>query len=54
VVDLTAAIQRVYGPLPDPKSSIHVQIQPVPNKASAAGKAGTCKPSRVEIAIVSA
>ena len=53
-IDLTSAIQRVYGSQPDQKNRIRLQIQPVPNKASAAGKAGTCKPSRVEVAIISA
>lgn len=53
-IDLTGAIQRIYGAQPELYKQIRVQIQPVANKASAAGKAGTCKPSRVEIAVVSA
>ncbi len=52
-IDLTSAIQRVYGSAETPPEKLRVQIQPVALKSS--GKAnGTAKPSRVEVAIVSA
>jgi tyrosinase len=52
-VDLTRAIQRVYGSAVDPSGRIRVQILPVPN-APKAGPIGTASPSRVEVAFVSA
>lgn len=52
-IDLTAAIQRVYGSVATPPEKLRVQIQPVALKPN--GKAdGTAKPARVEVAIVSA
>jgi len=52
-LDLTSAILRVYGSAPTAPSKFRVQIQPVALRAG--GKAdGTARPSRVEIAIVSA
>jgi tyrosinase len=45
-VDLTRAIQRVYGSAVDPSGRIRVQILPVPN-APKAGPIGTASPSRV-------
>jgi hypothetical protein len=50
VLDLTRAIQRVYGSRPAASESLRVQVLPV-----AKGKAaeiGTAKPGRVEIAFV--
>jgi len=52
-VDLTAAIQRVYGSAPVPSGRIRVQILPVSN-AQKDGKVGTATPGRVEVAFVSA
>jgi tyrosinase len=52
-VDLTRAIQRVYGSVPTPSGRLRVQILPVPNKPKD-GKAGTATPSRVEIAFITA
>jgi tyrosinase len=52
-VDLTTAIQRVYGSAVTSPGKLRVQIQPVALKASAKAN-GTAKPSRVEVAIVSA
>jgi tyrosinase len=52
-IDLTSTIQRVYGSAGTPPGKLRVQIQPVALRP--AGKAdGTVKPSRVEVAIVSA
>jgi tyrosinase len=51
-VDLTGAIQRVYGSAVDPPGRIRIQILPVPN-APKAGPIGTASPSRVEVAFVS-
>jgi tyrosinase len=52
-IDLTTTIQRVYGSAPPAPGKLRVQIQPVALKA--AGEAnGTARPSRVEVAIVSA
>src|SRR5262249_18461541 len=51
-VDLTTAIQRVYGSAATPPEKLRVQIQPVPLKPGAKGN-GTTKPARVEVAIVS-
>jgi tyrosinase len=52
-LDLTSAIQRIYGSAAVPPGKLRVQIQPVALKP--AGKAnGTVRPSRVEVAIVSA
>jgi tyrosinase len=49
-VDLTAAIQRVYGSVPQAGGRIGLQILPV---SSGDGKqAGTARPSRVEVAFV--
>jgi tyrosinase len=52
-IDLTAAIQRVYGSAATPPGKLRVQIQPVALRAAATAN-GTAKPSRVEVAIVSA
>jgi tyrosinase len=52
-VDLTRAIQRVYGTVVDPSSRIRVQILPVSNSPKA-GPIGTASPSRVEVAFVNA
>src|SRR5215208_4216247 len=51
-VDLTAACHRVYGNATTPPGKLRVQIQPVPLKPT--GRAGSAKPSRVEVAIVGA
>jgi tyrosinase len=51
MVDLTRAIQRVYGSSSNPPGQIRVQILPVPNRPSA--KVGTAAPSRIEVAFVS-
>ncbi len=52
-IDLTSTIQRVYGSAATPPEKLRVQIQPVALRP--AGKAnGTVKPSRVEVAIISA
>lgn len=51
-VDLTVPIQRVYGSLPTAPDNIRVQILPVARGKG--GEIGTAKPSRVEIAIVTA
>jgi len=52
-LDLTSAIQRVYGSVADPSGRIRLQVQPVPLRPKAKAD-GTAKPSRVEIAFVSA
>jgi tyrosinase len=52
-IDLTAAIQRVYGSATTSPGKLRVQIQPVALKPTAKAD-GTAKPSRVEVAIVSA
>jgi tyrosinase len=52
-VDLTSAIQRVFGSAVDPTGRLRVQVQPVALRPK--GKVdGTAKPSRVEVAFVSA
>ena len=51
-VDLTVPIQRVYGSLPTSPDSIRVQILPVARGKG--GEIGTAKPSRLEIAIITA
>jgi tyrosinase len=52
-IDLTSTIQRIYGSAATTPGKLRVQIQPVALRP--AGKAdGTAKPSRVEVAIVSA
>ena len=52
-IDLTSTIERVYGSAATPPGKLRVQIQPVALRPT--GKAdGTAKPSRVEVAIVSA
>ena len=52
-LDLTSAIQRVYGSVADPSGRIRLQVQPVPLRPKAKAD-GTAKPSKVEIAFVSA
>lgn len=51
-LDLTRAIQRIYGSATTIPDRIRVQILPLPNKP-AAGETGTVGVSRVEIAFVS-
>jgi hypothetical protein len=51
-VDLTSTIQGVYGSAPTPPGRLRVQIQPVALKQKRKA-AGTARPSRVEVAIVS-
>jgi tyrosinase len=51
-VDLTVPVQRVYGSLPTSPESIRVQILPVARGKG--GEIGMAKPSRVEIAIITA
>ena len=52
-VDLTQAIQRVYGSATEVPGRIRVQLLPVPLWPHA-GPAGTAVPSRVEVAFVTA
>jgi tyrosinase len=52
-IDLTSTIERVYGSAASPPGKLRVQIQPVALRP-AAKAVGTVKPSRVEVAIVSA
>jgi tyrosinase len=52
-LDLTRAIQRVFGSEPSPSGQIQVQLLPVPNNETV-GKAGTATPSRIEVVFVSA
>jgi tyrosinase len=52
VMDLTNAIQRVYGNVTTPPSRIQVQLVAVPNKPSAS-EIGTATISRIEVAFVS-
>jgi len=52
-LDLTSAIQRVFGSVADPSGRIRLQVQPVPLRPKAKAD-GTAKPSKVEIAFVSA
>jgi tyrosinase len=54
VLDLTPAIERVFGSASTPPDRLRVQILPVPRGTSAAGATGTATPARVEIAFVSA
>jgi len=49
-LDLTSAIQSVYGSVPQAGGRITLQIQPVPS--GDLKQAGTAKPSRVEVAFV--
>jgi tyrosinase len=50
VVDLTAAIQRVYGSGSPPPDAIRLQFIPVPNRPGA--RVGTIRPGRIEIAFI--
>jgi tyrosinase len=50
VLDLTKAIQRVYGSGPPPSDAIKLQFIPVPNRPDV--RAGTIRPGRVEIAFI--
>ena len=52
-IDLTTTIQRVYGSAATPPGKLRVQIQPVALRPAAKAE-GTAKPSRVEVAIISA
>jgi tyrosinase len=53
VLDLTPAIERVFGSVQTPPDQLRVQILPVPRgTTAAAGAAGTATPARVEIAFV--
>ena len=52
LVDLTSAIQRVYGSAAAAPANIRVQILPV--ALGKPGEVGTAKPSRIEVAIVTA
>jgi tyrosinase len=52
LVDLTRAIQRVYGSAAAAPANIRVQVLPV--ALGRPGEIGTAKPSRVEVAIVTA
>jgi tyrosinase len=51
VIDLTDAIQRVFGSNPPPTNEIQLQLLPV---AIGDGKVGTAIPARLEIAILAA
>ena len=51
-LDLTSAIQRVFGSAVDPSGRMRVQILPVPLRPKAKAD-GTAKPSSVEVAFVS-
>ena len=51
VLDLTDAIQRVYGSGSPPEGIAHLQILPVPVPG---GIAGSATPKALEIAVVSA
>jgi tyrosinase len=50
-LDLTSAIQQVYGDGRGPTGSIRVQILPVPS-GSGTAPTGTAKPSRVEVTFI--
>ncbi len=52
-LDLTSAIQRVYGSGTGPTGRIRIQILPVPGGSGKTG-AGTATPSRVEVTFVAA
>lgn len=52
-VDLTAAIQRIYGGAATPPGKLRVQIQPVALRTGADAD-GSVKPGSIEVAIVSA
>jgi tyrosinase len=52
-VDLTQAVQNVYGSQADPSGEIRVQIQPVPVRPKVE-KVGTATPARVEVVVVGA
>jgi tyrosinase len=52
VLDLTAAIRRVYGSGQPPSGAIKLQFIPVPTRPNA--RAGTIRPGRVEIAFINA
>lgn len=55
VLDLTPAIESLFGSAPTPPDRIRVQILPVPRgTAELAAATGTVTPARVEIAFVSA
>ena len=51
-LDLTSAIQSVFGSAVDPTGRLRVQILPVPLRPKAKAD-GTAKPSRVEVAFIS-
>jgi tyrosinase len=52
-VDLTQAIQNVYGSQPEPSGEIRIQIQPVAVRPKVE-KVGTATPAGVEVAVVGA
>jgi tyrosinase len=51
VLDLTSAIQRVYGKGQPPAGGIKLQFLPVPSKANA-GRVGTIRPGQIEVVFV--
>jgi tyrosinase len=52
-VDLTTALERLYGSAAETPSSLRVQILPVPIRRTSVAETGKAKPARVEVAFVS-
>lgn len=52
-VDLTTALEKLYGSVTDAPETLKVQIIPVPRGRNSVAQTGTAKPARVEVAFVS-
>jgi tyrosinase len=52
VMDLTPAIERLYGSAPEAPDQIRVQLLPVPRGKAELDQTGTATPGRIEIAFV--
>jgi tyrosinase len=52
-VDLTTAIEKLYGGITAAPDTLRVQILPVPRGKASVAQTGSAKPARVEIAFVS-
>jgi len=52
-VDLTAALEKLYGSVAEAPDTLKVQILPVPRGKASVAETGNASPSRVEVAFVS-
>jgi tyrosinase len=52
-VDLTAALEKLYGSVAEAPDTLKVQILPVPRGKASVAETGNATPSRVEVAFVS-